>query len=201
MEETAKKLYSNLQYHNFQHALDVAKKGLKISEICEKEGILVDKNVVYISLLFHDAGYHENHIEKGFKTKEEYSAHLAENNLKDLGFNKSFIKKVKKAIISTHKDLKFSSTEEKIVRSADLSGLASGFPVFLKNNKNLKKEFEMIHNIKISWDLWKEKTKEIIRFYLSQDIKLTSKYYNKKGKSIFHEKARKNLNKFLKEKL
>jgi hypothetical protein len=46
-------------------------------ERCLKEGVPINGEVVYYALLFHDAGYHENHASMGFTSKEVYSAHLA----------------------------------------------------------------------------------------------------------------------------
>lgn len=202
IESLAEKLYSKkLPYHNFEHALRSVKFSRKLCKRCKEEGIVIDKNVVEKALLFHDAGYHQNSVSLGFKTKEDYSAFLAEKSLKSLGYDSLFIKKVKKAILSTKAKSKFKTSEEKIVRAADLAGLAGSYREFLDNSIRLKKEWEMFSKKKISWDEWKEKTKKVIDFYLMQNIQLTKYFRNKKGESIFHLRAKKNLNKFLNEKL
>ncbi len=201
VEKIAKGLYSKLlPYHNFQHATNIAKKALEITEICHKEGIEVNDKVVYYASIFHDAGYHKDHLAMGFKSKEEYSAHLAEEYLQNI-LDRETIFKIKKVIIATHKDSTFFTNEEKIVRAADLSGMAGDYENFEKNNLNLKAEFEMIHNTSVSLEEWKKKTLEIIEFYLSQDIRLTSSYADKNGVSIFHKKTKENLKRFLAEQI
>ena len=70
---------------------------------------------------------------------------------------------------------------------------------FLNNTKKLKQEHEFFSEKKVSWQKWKEKVKEIIEFYLSQNIKLTSKYADEHENSIFHKKARENLERFVEE--
>lgn len=201
VEEIAKNMYSGLlPYHNFQHAINVAKKALEIATICHREGMVVDNKVVYYAGVFHDAGYHKDHLAMGFKTKEEYAAHLAEESLQNI-LDKGAIFEIKKAIIATHKDSIFLTNEEKIIRAADLSGLAGDYEEFKENNLKLKAEFEMIHNVPVSLEEWKEKTAEIVNFYLSQNIKLTSTYADKDGNSIFHKRARENLERFMAEQL
>ena len=71
--------------------------------------MLVNGEVVYFALLFHDAGYYEDHINKGFSTKEEYSAHLAVQCLHAEAISEDTIKRVVAAILSTQRDAQFTS--------------------------------------------------------------------------------------------
>jgi HD superfamily phosphodiesterase len=66
-----------LPYHNFNHVLRTLVSAELLMERCLKGGVPIDSEVLYYALLCHDAGYHEDHINKGFTTKEKYSAHLA----------------------------------------------------------------------------------------------------------------------------
>lgn len=200
IEEIARLFYdSSLPYHNFDHALETIANSEIIIENCEKEKIPVDNKVVYYALLFHDAGYHENHLEKGFNTKEEYSAHLAQVALEEVGESEEIIRAVSKAILATQKNATFSAIEEKIVRASDLTSLADDYDTFKSNNEKFRKESEMLTGKKIPLDEWKNQTKKIMEFYLGQDIKITQAYWNKNGQSDFHTKARENLNRFLTE--
>lgn len=199
IENLVKELYINLPYHNFQHALKAAERGKEIVDNCKKENVPIDEKVVYYALLFHDAGYHENFESKGFKSKEEYSAFLAEKVLKKSGFADNLIFKIKEAIISTHRDGDFTKNEQKVVRAADLISMAESYEEFLDNTKKLKEETEDFEGKKIDWQEWKQRTKKLIEFYLKQDIHLTSAYSDEDGQSIFHKRAKDNLNKFLEE--
>jgi predicted metal-dependent HD superfamily phosphohydrolase len=197
----AQELYNpKLPYHNFQHALRAVEVGLKIANRCEREGLGINRVVVYYALLFHDAGYHLDHKNEGYNTKEEYSAFLAGESLQKAGVNDKIIKLTQKAILATTQSAEFCSIEETIVRVADLSEMAGVYEAFLDNNKKLKEEQELLTGKEIHWEEWKEQTNKVIKFYLSQDIRLTSAYENKNGKSVFHLKAKENLEKFLKEK-
>lgn len=200
IEEIARLLYdSSLLYHNFDHALETIANSEIIIKNCEKEKIAVDKKVVYYALLFHDAGYQENHLEKGFETKERYSAHLAHIALKQIGESKNMIESVFKTILATQKNTTLKTIEEKIVRASDLMGLADDYDTFKSNNKKFRRETEILTGKKLSSDEWKNQTKEIMEFYLNQDIKITQAYWNKNGQSDFHAKAQKNLTRFLTE--
>ena len=201
IERLAQELYdSRLPYHNFQHVLRAVKVGLKIANRCEQEKLGVNRVVVYYALLFHDAGYHLDHKNEGYNTKEEYSAFLAGESLQKAGVNDKIIKLTQKAILATTQGTEFYSTEETIVRVADLSEMAGDYEIFLDNNKKLKEEQELLTGQEIDWKEWQEQTKKVIEFYLSQNIRLTSAYENKNGESVFHLKAKENLEKFLKEK-
>lgn len=200
IEDLAQALYDpNLPYHNFDHVLGAIEAGKTIVGNCKKEGVEIDEEVVHYALLFHDAGYHEDHVKKGFKNKEEYSAHLAEVGLQKLKINKEFIEKVKRAIISTNQNEKFETNEKKAVRAADLAGMAGDYGDFLENNKRLKEEYLFLTGKDLSWEQWREETKKVIGFYLCQDIHLTSKYADERGESVFHKKTKENLKRFLKE--
>lgn len=199
VERVAGEMYGDIPYHNFDHAKESLELGYEIIARCEASGIEVDSDLIRYSLLFHDAGYHENHQAKGFESKEEYSAHLAEEALRELGVPEATIEKVKECIISTHKDKSFDSLEEKIVRAADLVGLAYEYEKFKENAIKIKKENEILSGNDISWDDFKKGVKGIIEDYLSQDIRLTECYKDEEGGSRFHKKTKENLDRFLEE--
>jgi predicted metal-dependent HD superfamily phosphohydrolase len=173
--------------------------GAVLVERCLKEGVPIDSEVVYYALLFHDAGYHENHISKGFTSKEEYSAHLAVQCLRAEAIPEDIIKRVVAAILSTQRDTQFTSNEEKAVRAADLAGLASDYKTFRSNVEKLHQECEMLTGRKVAWDEWKTSVKETIRFYLSQEIRLTQPDSCVDNVAIFYAQANQNLSRLLSE--
>ncbi len=200
MEEQVKKYYSpRLPYHNFGHIEKVILAGRSIVDRCRDEGIRVEDEVVYYALLFHDAGYLEDHIKKGFDTKEAYSARIARELLSKAKHAEAMIVKVEKAILATHRDGAFISTEQKAVRAADLSGLATDYEEFRQNTEDLHREHEFLNNCTISWDEWKLRVAEVLSFYLSQEIRITSYFTNGKGKSVFHQIASENLRRLMAE--
>jgi predicted metal-dependent HD superfamily phosphohydrolase len=194
LEAEAAALYSaELPYHNFEHILITFESAERIIRHCIDEGVRVDAKIVYYALLFHDAGYHENHIARGFATKEAYSAELARAALLRRQVPTTVIGKVVAAILSTERDASFVSAEQKAVRAADLSGLAADYAVFLDNTERLKQEFDLSRGASSTWAEWLPRVKETVEHYLAQEIRLTSYFCNGDGESEFHRAARDNL--------
>ncbi|MFO1436198.1 MAG: hypothetical protein U1F34_07580 [Gammaproteobacteria bacterium] len=190
-----------LPYHNFAHALEAVSAGEVILQRCREDGVNVDEQTVYYSLLFHDAGYHEEPATYGFPTKEEYSASLAAKMLPQFGVDANTIEMVVAAIRATHRDATFSTNEQKVVRAADLAGLAADYEIFRRNSECLKEEWAYLHGRAISWEKWLEETRTIIGFFLSQDIRLTRYYLDTEGNSVFHRRTEENLRRLHEEKI
>lgn len=200
LEAVVSTLYSDaLPYHNFAHAQDTLAAAETIIRHCMREGIRVDPLVVYYGLLFHDAGYHENHRRFGFASKEAYSADLAARHLRARKVPPALVKKVVAAIMSTHRDGTFVTAEQKAVRAADLSGLAADYPRFRTNTLRLKEEFDRLNGTDTPWSEWIRKVTETISFYLAQEIRLTSYFANPQGESAFHAAVSANLAELQKE--
>ncbi len=194
IEAAAEALYdAALPYHNFGHALDTVASGERIVARCRAEGIRIDEQVVYLALLFHDAGYRDNHAALGFQSKEQYSAHLARQALSEHGFRARLIDKVDAAILATHRFAEFRTTEQKAVRAADLSGLAADYEVFRDNGELLRQEQELLTGLAVPADEWVASVTEVVRFYLHQEIRLTSFFYDENGQSDYHRRVAANL--------
>ena len=200
LEAEARALYSaRLPYHNFDHILDTLQAAATIVDRCRAENIRVDVAVVYYALLFHDAGYHEDHRARGFQTKERYSAALAEPVLRRHGVAAGHIEKTANAILATERDAVFVSAEQKAVRAADLSGLAADYPRFVQSSLKLKREHEVLYQSELSWPEWQAMSREVLGHYLKQEIRLTSYYHDECGDSAFHKAVRANLTRLLQE--
>lgn len=194
IEDKAEKLYTDLPYHNFDHVMETLETAMEIVWECFSLGIKIDVQVIYYAMLFHDAGYNEDHKNKGFDKKEAYSAHLAEKDLKKYDFNEEFINKVKSCILGTHMDAVLKTKEEKIVRSADIFNISDEYNIFLDKNITLKKEQEDISGEEMSWEDWKDQTKEILDKYLSHELVIADDI-----EIISLDDAKENLDEFLKE--
>ena len=196
----AEKLYSSkLAYHNFEHALRTKRYAKTIIKICLENAIPVNQQLVFDAILFHDAGYIEDSKKIGFNTQEEYSAFLANEPLKSFNRTEEQIKKVQRSIICTTKDVRPESTEEKIVRAADLTGMAKDYEVFVKDNLNLKNEAEMLLGEKIPMKKWKKSTQKIVGSYLSENICIQKNDTKKVIELFDYKKANENLDRFLKD--
>lgn len=194
IEKLASQLYSaELPYHNFGHIRTVIRKGDEIVGRCRRENVDIHEDVVYYALLYHDAGYHEDHTAKGYDSKEAYSADLAEEQLSGNGIDAVILKKIKAAILCTHVDAHCVSNEDRAVRAADLAELAADYRVFKKNTLDLKKELEIQIGSPVSWGEWKRMAVAKVEEFLREELHLTSDYYDKTGDSVFHKATRKNL--------
>jgi len=145
-------------------------------------------------LLFHDAGYHEDHTALEFDSKEAYSASLAEQYLLEVGLDEDTIEKVKETIMGTKPDAPFTTNEQKVARAADLTGFMADYDTFLLNAVRIKLEYEYLHDTEVPWDIYQhEQVRIITEHYLEQDIHLTSAYEDDSGNSVWHTKTKTNL--------
>ena len=178
LEKLAIALYStHLPYHNFQHIHDVLKAGDIILFECKKNGIDFNEAVIYHAILFHDAGYHENHKEYGYDSKESYSASLAGDILTQEAYSEIHIRQVKQAIMATHMDGQCESIEDQVVRAADLYGLMAAYADFREKSVALYHEKQMLNGVNISWDEYKEEVCTIINRFLKHKIELSIGLY------------------------
>lgn len=199
--DAARALYdSRLPYHNFEHISEVLSVSEKLLEKCQEENISVDSDVVFYALLFHDAGYQEDSQEKGFSTKEAYSAHLAEQILQKHQFSDSFIAQVKQAINSTHQDAVCVSNEDKLVKNSDLFGLSADYEEFKQASVRLLEEYNLLNNKNVEWKEWTKMAAVRLEKYLDNSIFLTSDYFDPDGKSWFIENTQNNIQKLLADK-
>ena len=200
LEKIAAQYYDDrLHYHNFSHVDYVMSSARRIIESCKREGVAVDEAVVYYALLFHDAGFIDDHIALGYKSKEAWSAEIAARELKSHGLQPDLISRVRECILATHVDSVCVTSEAKAVRAADLSGLADEYRVFKNNAIDLMAEYELMSGNTIGWNEWKVMATDIIELYLRQDLHLTSDYYNDKGESHFHVNTRRNIERLLQD--
>jgi len=196
--ETAKRLYHPpLPYHNFSHARQVLTDANVILRRCHTENVPVNDSAVVFAALAHDWGYALDHTSIGFATKEALAAFFLGRALENLGVNEEIIKLSEGAVLGTAMDAAVISNEAKVLRAADLAGLAKDLPTFVHNNQLLKEEAELLSGKKISWSDWKTGTQKIVEFFLSQDIRLTSYHDDEKGNSRFHLAAQKILDEFM----
>ena len=195
----ARDLYSNrLNYHNFQHIIDTLGNAEIILKQCDEKDILYDKTIICHAILFHDAGFEENHKQNGYDSKEDYSAYLASSILAESGETEQHIDAVVNAILCTKMHATCHSINENIVRAADLSGLASSYSYFKSKSIALYKEREYMTGKAISWEEYKDEVYEIINNFVQFRIELDLDMYSD-GNTVFRQKVFNNLDKLMKD--
>lgn len=194
LKQAAAALYSAaLPYHNFEHALAVAQAARGIADRCHNEGVPVDADVVWLAALFHDAGFHEDHVQLGFPHKEAYSAELARRELSRHGLPAPVVDQVCDAILSTHCDGVCRNNEAKVLRAADLAGLAADYAAFKRNSVRLRDEHELLSHKRVPWAQWRVQSADRVELFLRQDLALTRDYFDPEGRSVFLLRAQENL--------
>lgn len=176
---SARDLYNNkLHYHNFSHVIDVLDNAEKLLKECDSQNITYDKKVICHAILFHDAGYAIDHLKKGFDNKEAYSAFLAKTVLSDFGECKEHIEEVMQAVLCTHMDAECDSTNDMVVRAADLLGMIAPYNQFKIKAVDLYKERELMTGQNISWEQYRTEASNIIRKFLKPPIKLNIELFS-----------------------
>jgi len=188
----------DLPYHNFPHAVHTGIEVLELSDRCDQFGIPVDRDVAFFAAAFHDAGMGMPGRE-AFASDEEFAAHISGRVLREAGIAVGVITRVQQCIFSSHREATFDSTEAKILRAADLAGLRGPYALFLQKTLLLKREREVLTGKPCSWAQWKDATRRLVEFFLSQDIRLTPLHETEDGESAFHVAAQRNLEQFLRE--
>ena len=138
---------ARLLYHNISHTravADVAKKIAAYYQLDERS-----RFIVCTAAWFHNTGY----LVKTGETPELKSTELAETFLKSMAVNGLDITDIKKCIVATEMPQQPVSLPEKIICDASL--FYYGTPGFKEKTKLLKKEKELLNNIKISAAEWR----------------------------------------------
>jgi predicted metal-dependent HD superfamily phosphohydrolase len=194
LEKTAHKFYSDqLAFHNFTHVEATIRFADQIINFYENRNPPIDCEIVYCALLFHDAGYVDNHTSLQFKSKESYSASIAKTILSQYEIPKNRIEKICSAILSTEKFAYCHTREESIVRGADLTAMAALYPDFLKMSIKIKEEQEFFSQSQIPWANWVKGSAEMLSHYLKESITLGQIFTPINGSTLFKSRLLRNI--------
>ena len=128
-------------YHNWNHAMAVASGTESISNKLERKGLIIAKGALAVAAAWHDAGYHENHLSKGFDTKEEYAAVLLDQFLDNKLVGDWERSMMSKAIIATWANYEGPrSPYELILHRADIANIGGPTDEFIENSLRLREE-------------------------------------------------------------
>jgi len=150
----AEKYYTvDYAYHNWDHAQAVVEGTNIITGKLEAKNIVVAKRALVLAAAWHDAGYHEDHLVKGFATKELYSAALLDQFLEDKPVGDGEKRLMRLAIVATwagHTALR--TPYELILHRSDIANIGGPTELFIENSVKLWKEFQYTTGTQISWD-------------------------------------------------
>lgn len=141
-----------LPYHNWNHAQAVIAGVEIIADKLSAQNVKIARNTLKIAAAWHDAGYHRNHAELGFNTKEEYSAALLMDYLEDKPVTDIQKQLMRTAIIATwHLHPQQRTPNELILHRADIANIGGPTDVFIENNLLLWQESK-VQGHRYSWD-------------------------------------------------
>lgn len=169
----------NHYYHSYDHALEVMQRAIYLweKEWLSKEDI----EILALSALFHDTGFLFQ-----YEDNEQIWAKIAKNYLKTILYSEEKIKLIEEIILATR--INYTNPKniyEKIIKDADLDNLWR--KDFVKRWNDLKKELEIVKNIKIKDPDWEHASAVLLkehRFFTESQRKEREKGQEKNLKKI-----------------
>lgn len=141
-------------YHHYEHALEVTSRAL---ELWKKENLSEsDLEILAIASLFHDVGFIIQ-----YDDNESIGATIAKNYLKSILYPEEKIQIIESLIIATIYSHEPQNLLEQIIKDADTDNL--GRDDFFEKWQRLKKEIEIIKNIKILDPEWNHYSLNFLR--------------------------------------
>jgi len=155
----------DLYYHQYEHAISVMDRSIYLAgqEWCSSDEI----EMLSIAALFHDTWFVIQYEEN-----ERFWAKIAQNYLKTVLYPEEKIKIIESLILATIPSRGPQNLLEKIIKDADMDNLWRDD--FFDLAERLKKEREIIHNIKLKDPDWNHAALSMIqghKFYTSTQMK------------------------------
>lgn len=141
-------------YHHYEHALEVTNRAL---ELWKKENLSEsDLEILAIAALFHDVWFIIQ-----YDDNESIGATIAKNYLKSILYPIEKIEQIESLIIATIYSREPQNLLEKIIKDADTDNLWRDD--FFEKWERLRKEIEIIKNIKILDPEWNHYSLNFLR--------------------------------------
>ena len=138
--DLAREHYDTLAYHNWGHVESMLGYVDRRIPVLRSMGVEIDETEVKEAIVWHDADYKTDSIALGYSSKELYSAYLAEQHEKQLGYEDDFIEKVKVDIAATQLGNPRPTNEANLVVEADMHNVAGNRNTFLLTGLKLARE-------------------------------------------------------------
>jgi predicted metal-dependent HD superfamily phosphohydrolase len=172
---------SALLYHDTEHTKGVVVSATQIANHYQLNE--EDFFVVATAAWFHDIGYLINKADH-----EGAGADLAADFLRTKNLDHAVIDKVKSCILATRIPQRPGNLLQQIMCDADLFHL--GTEDFAKKSKLLRKEFNVIKNLDIDKQMWRQKNIELLQAHT---------YFTDYAQLLLHDQQKKNLDTLVKK--
>ncbi len=163
----------NHYYHSYWHAIDVMTRAIYLAE---KEWLNEsDTEILALAWLFHDTWFVIQ-----YDNNEIFWARIAKNYLKSVFYPAEKINLIEKIILATDPAYKNPQNYyEEIIKDADMDNLWRDD--FLQKNNDIKREIEIVKNIKINDPEWKHASVELLKEF---KYKTNSQKYERDKKKV-----------------
>ena len=173
----------NVRYHNLRHTQRVVKSTKEILDSGTVNG--ADPELMELAAWFHDTGYIE-----GSEGHEKKSCEIAEEFLKNEGYDTEKIEKIKTTILGTERFQNPETLEQEILRDADASHF--GQRSYWETTEFLREELELLGIKSYSQTEWLNANIDMFRN--------EHRFYTEYAKENWEPGKEKNLNRLLKQK-
>ncbi len=182
-----------MSFHHWGHPQEILQNVIELLDRCREAGVVANETVVKCAALLHDALGHIDFKLLGFESAEALAGTLTENLMLRLGFDQIVSSSTGQAVRATNRLVALESVEDKIVRAADLKGLAAPYQTFRSNTEKLHYESELRSGQKVAFEDYVVGQMKYLRAYLYPMIELTREARDDQGRSNFHAAAMRNI--------
>ena len=180
-------------YHGVSHPDAVWEKASILIERCERLGISVDKVSLHYAIELHDALCHLDPTLLGFSSAEQLSAVLTQRYLVSRGYSQEAANTVSTIIMATHPDVRPRTTEEIIIRAADIWNIGSTYQGFVQASRALHQEAMNAKQTSIPFESFLQGSYGYLQKFLWPLLELTPEARDSEGRSVWHMNAMRNL--------
>lgn len=172
MWTTSKELSSDLEYHDFEHTLDVLWSTMELVDQLEKDGYTLNRRVLVGAALFHDVRYGKPSKSAKPSWRERRSAKIFKKYAPEFGFSEDETELGYTAIRDTFYSRRPRTDESKVLIRADINNIAGDYASDLVRNTQLLHKEEKHTNKDISYRKFVRNSVRILTKYLDKDLSL-----------------------------
>ncbi|MCB0336233.1 MAG: HD domain-containing protein, partial [Bdellovibrionales bacterium] len=190
---------SERPYHGIEHPYKVLAQVERLCDRVEHYHIDFDRVALRRAALLHDALGHLNPAMLDFESSEALTAHFAHRFLSSLGVAEEEAQEVRRIILATHYLYEPRTSNEIIMRSADLASLASEYEIYREANLAIHREAELDRNESIPIQEFVMKQLCFLRHFIWLNLELTPEARDERGASQWHKAVMNNLVRYVHE--
>jgi hypothetical protein len=180
-------------YHGVSHPDRVWAKAQILMDRCAHHGIPVDGDALRNAVEGHDALSHVPPHYLGFDSPERLAATLTFRFLVDRGYSEAKAMKISDIVMATNPDVRPTTTEEIIMRAADIWNVGATYAEFREGTLALHREDEIKQRAEILFSSYVRGSFLYLERFIWPMLELTPEDKDSAGRSVFHTNATRNM--------